>query len=512
MLWIAQAAVAQRPAAGAAAPERRGAVTPLPAGHWAYDALDRLVAAGWIDPGRVDGARPLPVDAVAAALEAAAHATGLRAAQRRPAAGAAAQGVAGSGSVGAAPGGASVDDATARAMAEFARDALDRFRREFPEAAALTTYARVGYEARSDGGERWRGVVLGQAVAWAPWPSIGLGYAPELRYGAAEGAPAAIDWSHGRFGVAARWKALWLFAGRERLAFETGAGGGVTLSEDAAFDGLGFGLVEPVAVPGLGHARGLVYLSRFRGDAFGDPAGFAAIRLTLTPTPWMQLHLNRTIVFAREHRGAELTPQDMLRILVGKHTLFEDQRASIGLRMRARVGAWALQPYLEWGFEDTAGLDEDPGIVTGVFVPAVPGLAALSLRYEYAAFGEHARLFPGGEFLPRAWYHHVSGIRDRYVDGAGTPIGHPLGGYGYEHRIEAGAWADHARLRVQLGAFRRLRKQGNLLFESRPGASLGGSLDVHYAVADSLELLAAFRAEYGREGWSTSRAYVGVRW
>ncbi|HEX7119935.1 MAG TPA: capsule assembly Wzi family protein [Longimicrobiales bacterium] len=505
--------LATRPVAAqapAAAEAWRGAVTPLAAGHWAYAALDRLVAAGWIEASRVDGARPLPIGAVAAALESAARAAGDGRGAGTVRRGSTARRAVAPAVAGAAD--AAGDDATSRALAEFARRAWARFRREFPPTDALASAFSLGYEESVDADGRWRGVVFRPRLVWAPGAPFALHYEPELRHGAAGAGRATTDAGHGRFGFAVRWKRLWLFAGRERLAFETGASGGVTLSDRAPLDGIGIGVVDPIVVPGIGRLHGLVYLSRIGGDGYGEVAGFGAARVSLTPAPWLQLHLNRTTLVARRHGAAELTPRDVLLILVGKHTEFEDQRASVGLRLRTKLGGWALQPYLEWGFEDTAGLEEDPGIVTGIFAAAIPGWPGVSLRYEYTAFGEHALLFPGGEFLSRDWYRHLAGIRDRYVHEDGTPIGHPLGGYGYEHRVEAGMWSDDARLRVLLTAFRRRRSEGNILFDRQPGASIGGALDVRYTAAGGLDLVAAFGAELGLEGWATRRLHLGLRW
>jgi len=479
---------AQRRAPGSDVGRWRGPVTPLPTDHWAYDALDRLAAAGWLEAGRVDGARPLPVAAVGAALEAAARAV-LGEAFR-------------DGSAGGSGGRART------ATGAFAIEAWTRFRREFPSVDGPVTSTWLGYEERRDGDEPWHGTVLEARIHWMPVASVGMNYEPELRF-AAEGG-VAVD--HGRFGVATRVGGLWLFAGRERLAFATGAGGGVTLSDAVALDGIGVGLAEPLVLPVLGPVHGIVYLSRMGGDAFGDAVGFGAMRVSLEPVPWLQLHLNRTLLFARRNRGMEMSARHVLLMLLGKHTAFEDQRASVGVLVTADVAGWPVQPYLEWGFEDTAGLDEDPGIVAGVFLPSIPFAPAMSLRYEYTAFGEHALFLPGADFQPRAWYRHTSGIRERYVDDAGTPIGHPLGGYGYEHRVQAGGWARDARLRVTVSAFHRLRKEGNILYEERPGTSLGATAGLELALPAAGMLTVDFETEHGAAGWASRNVRVGVRW
>lgn len=489
LLVAAAPLVPTRPLAAQTADEGgwRGPITPLSADHWAYAALDRLAAAGWIEPGRFDGARPMSVAAVGAVLEEAAHR-----AERAEFDG-----------TGAHPGGR-----PRRAMAAFAREVWARFQQEFPAADDAATSAWLGYEERRDDDEPWRGTVLSPRIHWMPAASVGVSYEPRVRFSGSD----AASVEHARFGVATRVRSVLLFAGRERLAFETGATGGVTLSDAAALDGVGLRLAEPVTLPFVGPVHGLLYLSRFGEDSLGSTSGFGAFRLALSPAPWLQLHLNRTILVARRIRGMEMSAGDLLLMLVGKHTAFEDQRASVGVRLRTNVAGWPVQPYLEWGFEDTAGVDEDPGIVTGIYLPFVPFAPGVSLRYEYTAFGEHAQLFPGAEFQPRAWYHHASGIRDRYLDDAGTPIGHPLGGYGFEHRVQVGGWVHDARLRLTVEAYRRHREEGNLLYDDRPGTSLGATADLHYALVAGGAVTIGFATEHGAAGWAARNVRVGVRW
>lgn len=469
------------------------AIAPLYSDHWAYAALERLAAAGWIEPGRIDGARPLPVGVVADALEeAAARASDGGRRDRDP--------ISGDGDG---------DGGEPAGLARFARMAWERFRREFPTNAPVAGSIRIGYEERSSRDREWRGRVFEPTLVWSPAPWLGLSYAPEFHYGGFAGSEATGNGRLGHLNAATRWNRVWLFAGRGSLSFGTGASGGVTLSDAAIFDGVGIGLVEPLDVSVLGRVNGLVYVSRIGADEFGDASIFGAMRVSLTPAPWIQLHLNRTLLVARKNRGEVLGPEDVLFLLVGKHTLFEDQRASIGVRLRTNIAGWAVQPYLEWGFEDTAGIDEDPGVVVGLFAPAIPLLPEVSLRYEYTAFGEDAQLF--GDFERRNWYRHSTGIRAQYVDIAGTPIGHPLGGYGYEHRVETGVWLDDARVRLDLAAFQRDRKPRNLLYDRRPGKSVGGTVDFVFMPVSGAEVVTTLRAEHGAAGWSTRQLGVALR-
>lgn len=475
------------------------AAAPLETGHWAYDALDRLAAAGVLGAHAPGGMRPLPLAVVADALRVAAEAEAAR-----------------------------------PVLATFARNALRRLRAEFPgavaagdgpdgpggagavdgpggdegplRAAGVAASAFAGFV----GGDGRRGAVLEPRLVWAPAAGIALHYSPRFEYGAAPGSSADAAVSHDRFGISARWRALWLFAGRERIDFGLGSGGGIVLSDRVAFDGFGIATHDAVELPWLGPTRAALYLSRIGGDALGERAGFAAMRLSFSPAPWVQLHLSRTMLVARSRGADTISAGDVLLLLVGKHTPFEDQRASVGIRLRAAVGGWPIEPYIEWGFEDTAGLHEDPGIVAGLYAPVVPGAPGLALRYEYAAFGRAARWIPLCCFERRNWYRH-GGVRARYADADGTPIGHPLGGYGLEHRAEARLWLDDARLHLRAAAFLRRRREGNILAAVRPGTSSGAAVDAGYALGGRWIVEGSLWIEAGRDGWSDEAGRLGVR-
>ena len=64
------------------------------------------------------------------------------------------------------------------------------------------------------------------------------------------------------------------------------------------------------------------------------------------------------------------------------------------------------------------------------------------------AFGRGARVCAWCDTLPAFWYQHV-----RFQSGwhAGAELlAHPLGGYGHQHTVAAGAWNPDRSLRGEL--------------------------------------------------------------
>jgi hypothetical protein len=78
--------------------------------------------------------------------------------------------------------------------------------------------------------------------------------------------------------------------------------------------------------------------------------------------------------------------------------------------------------------------------------------------------------------------------------------------------VQAGGWARDARLRVTVSAFHRLRKEGNILYEERPGTSLGATAGLELALPAAGMLTVDFETEHGAAGWASRNVRVGVRW
>ncbi|MFW6079236.1 MAG: capsule assembly Wzi family protein [Gemmatimonadota bacterium] len=463
------------------------ATAPVEVDHWAYAALDRLAAAGLLEEEWAPGRRPQPAGVMMEALREAS-----RRAKKR-----------------------------SSPLDAFAAASVDRFGGEFPQLGADGGAGRSSAAAR-------RSVMAG-AVAGGPGlpeRSWVLGYDLSasvdrhlaIRYGSAVSFGPDADASPGPSSIAVvgRLGGWWVSAGRQRVGFGPGTGG-LVLNDAASFDGVLAGTGEPLRLGGPGRWLGPVHVralaSRIPADTVGAAAWFGAMRVTLEPHPRIRVGLNRTLVVARRVGDHSPTFADLLRIAVGKHTQpnFEDQRASIDATVLLGTGEWRMASYLEWGIEDTAGAHfEDPALTVGAFVPHLPGLSRLSARYEYTAFGEAARVCGFCDAQRRNWYRH-SGVRPAYVAGGGRLIGHPLGGYGHEHRVEAAAWLGGARARIEALYAARAREPGNLLYAERPGRSRAAALRTVYRLGRSLTLDGGVWRETGEAGWTDASARVAAR-
>lgn len=457
---------------------QRGDGAPLPVDHWAHAVLERLAAARLLGDDWVEGARPVSIATALAAL---------RAAASREEGG---------------------------PFSDLAAEALELFLEEYPigEGAAAWRGSGVviGSAAHDDGADEWRGAFLAPRVVVIPTDAVAIVYDGEARWGGGAGDRAGVDLVHHRALAGARLGPVRVVVGRQRWQFGTGTQS-IVLGDAARHDAFDVALAEPADARWLGPLRASLLLRRIGGDRYGTSAALAAMRVAFAPHPAVQVNLSRTMVVAGEVDGRHVAPRDVVLMLFGKHTDFEDQVAAIGAEFRTRILGWPVEPYLEWGFTDTAGLDEDPAIVAGVFIPAVPGFPAASVRYEYAAFGAAAR----PPFLPcchepRSWYSHHR-IRERYVDAEGRPLGHPLGGYGHEHRLEAAAWLDRGRARVAGALALREREPRNILHDQRPGPSSAGELDLDLRLGRSLTLESSVEYERGDEGWSMFEGRIAVR-
>jgi hypothetical protein len=171
-----------------------------------------------------------------------------------------------------------------------------------------------------------------------------------------------------------------------------------------------------------------------------------------------------------------------------------------------------LTLYLEWGAEDAAGAWWDvPGRVFGVSVPALPGLPEVEAGAEYARFSGFCCGNP-------PWYFHGEFLGNWVAED--VPLGHPLGGEGWEALAYLNADALDARLRLEARGFLRersdaglftLQQAGNLFAPARTGRSWGGSLDAAWRVTPSLEARVRLFRDAG-DGWSEHRVGAGVDW
>ena len=441
---------------------------PLPDDHWLLPVLEWMEARGAL-PAGTSAFRPLTVRRAVELLE------------------------------GAAGGG---EGAAAR------RDAA---------AAASAALARLGAETVGHG---WLVPTLGVDDA-------GAGARPAARLDAAVGGDRVFAWGTlqrrgdavARGGMGLRLGPLDVDVARERLTLGGGATGAVVLNPSAPVDGLLLHTRRPFGLPALGATRLAFGVGPVSGYRAVDSPWLGFLRLTARPAPWIQVGVSRAALVGGHFGGGtvpydakvygpdegSVSAGDVLRILAGGGTDYDDQVAALDVRASfASLGLPALA-YAEMGWEDWSRSWGDPALLAGLLVaPRAP--FPLTLRYEYAAFGAPARLCGGCDTLPAYWYRHVRFQDGWVVDGA--LLGHPLGGYGLQHRVAVSAWSAGFDVRVTVHADRLRRDRWNLLYDQRPGWAWAGGAEAAWRLAPSLEA----RGSWSREGELPARWSAGVRW
>lgn len=473
----------------------------IPSTHWIYPLLDRLAADGLLYGEWLPGRRPVGGSAVSTALDTAV----ARAARDAP-----------------------VWLETATAAREWLHEEFglsdERSFRALPTAAGRLTDGPLTPPSA---------LLAGAELVYEPGRNVGLWAAPALELGEdGVGVPMprlGAAWSPGPVRVSAHY-------GAHRLG--PGASGGMVLHDAAALPWLEVALDEPIRLPWLLRHLGPMQFSfaasRIGGDALGSTVGFFAGDLRVQLFPWLTGALYRTAVVATEVDGHTLTFDHVLTMLQGSRAglpaNFDDQKASMSYLFRFRIAGVAVNPYLVWAWEDTWEIDEDPGAILGVWLPAIPVAdRPVGVRYEYTAFGEPGMIvwpWTDGIWQHRSWYRH-STTRSVYVDGDGTPLGHPLGGYGTEHRLEVEVPLPASGLLLRAAGFTRERVQGetlnpqrqpprlqhysNILYDDVPGRSLGGWLEGSLRTGE-LRLAGRVDLEVGDEGWTRAAAGFQATW
>jgi hypothetical protein len=478
---------AEADSAGEAHPVHGASASPLlPPGHWALRAADRAKALGWVD-GWLPAQDAAPRGAVLDALEAAAG----EAAKRDP------------------------------RHAALARAWVDRFREEFPEYGedadtdpllfSVNGHAAAGYSSEQG---RLSPAVGYQSLRQDPQPVPDVSTARLDASGTVRAGRHAALWGLGRWERdgpdLARWEAvaqagaLSLSAGTQPVGYGWSEGGGITLGE-VLLPRVEAQTVRPLRLPGLLRLAGPVaahtFASRLGGSRHPDQPWLWGARVSFQPHARLSFAVNRASLFGGDEA---VTGRKVLRMLVGviRGTTFENQVLSFEGRWRLPTDAvLPATLYLEWGADDGAGaLDEVPGRVLGVLLPALPGAPEVAAGGEYARF-EDACCGHG------PWYFNSS-FPGNWARGS-RPLGHPLGGEGWEAAGFARADLLGARLRVDARGFVRDRSDGsylqfaggNLYSPTRTGRSTGVRGSVGYRPRRRMELRAAGRHEAG-DGWS----------
>jgi hypothetical protein len=411
-----------------------------------------------------------------------------------------------------------------------------RFLEEFPEYVPWKDAGRGNrgmvtvLAARvAAGGERWTGR-LAPAVGYqsgrqppqplgdvsGPTASLSAGVATEWASLNAEGA------YRGGEAVVREWDAalgaggFQLSIGRAPLGYGWGRMGSVVWASPDAMPRIEFQSTRPFRLPWFLRHLGPMTLHTFAGQV-NDPARHPdepetfGMRVAAQPHPRLTLAASRASMFGSTNDPT--TGSRLLGMLVGiVRSDFENQVVSLDARYRLPTDrVLPLTAYLEWGADDAAGaLDEVPGRVAGLFVPALPGLPEVGVGAEYAAFAEaccgHGPWYLSSTFRGN-WAVHA------------RPLGHPLGGEGTEAAGYAHAELLDARLRLSARGWVRDRSDaslgayggGNLYTPARTGRSSGGAVDAALRLAPRAELRAGGWVDDG-DGWSEQRLGASLAW
>ena len=306
-----------------------------------------------------------------------------------------------------------------------------------------------------------------------------------------------------------------VWAGRRRLHYGAGRGGAVVLGSglgtaidiaqhtSAAIDGIGLHTRQPFVLPGflraLGPDRIEIIAARLPRNGNVESPYVVFGRITGMPfSRRITLGINRGAIFGGE--GNSITFRRLAGLLTGLHGgeagEFENQVFSVIARYRPPLGALPLELYYERGMDDTAGGFFDvPAVIAGIDVAALPGLPA-------ASFGlEHTRFAPSCCGNP-IWYRSVF-FRGSWAD-EGRIFAHPLGGHGNE-------WLMHARvdlpargLLLRADGYVRDRGDENLFAPERAGRTIGTNFGLEYFARNGIVLRLDAGVEDGR-GWSAHR-------
>lgn len=467
-------------------PHAESASPLLPPEHWAVRAVERADALG-LAGGFFPAQDAVPRGVVLDALE---HAA-ARAQERSPGLGRVAQGW------------------------------LERFREEFPEygedaegdALLLPANGSVG-AGFSDERGRLSPVAGYQTTRGEPQPVPDVSTPRADLAASVHAGRHAAGWIHGRWqeggADVARWEAvaqagpLALSAGKQPVSYGWGEGGGVVLSS-TLMPRVEVRTVRPLRPGGVlrwaGAISGHTFASRLGGSRHPDEPWLWGARVAFQPHARLSFAVNRASIFGGDD---PLTAGKLFKMALGviRGTRFENQVLSF--EGRWRLPTESVVPatlYLEWGADDGAGaLDELPARVAGIFLPALPGAPELAAGAEYARF-------PVACCGHGPWYLNSSHTGN-WARGS-RPLGHPLGGEGWELAAYGRADLLDARLRVQLRGFARHRSDeslatltgGNLYTPGRAGRATGFTARAAWRLTPRVELRAAGFGEAG-DGWS----------
>lgn len=404
---------------------------------------------------------------------------------------------------------------------------LDRFLEEFPESYGpagpvvhLGTSVGAGYAERTG--------VLAPAVGYRydrqnPLPAEGdaglvLHGSTGVLLGRTIFAAGELTSRSGATG-AARWevgagaRGWQLSAGQAEVRYGPGRGGGIVLSPRDPLPRVEVRRTRPLRFPGVlgyaGRVTGHLFVSRMTDEDrhSTEPWMFGA-RLAVQPHGRLALGLNRGAVFGGE--GRPLTFRNVAGLAAGAiRSHFENQILSFDARWRLPTDALLpVTVYAEWGADDGAGaLNEMPGYLGGLFIPALPGVPQVALGVEGARFTDccgHS-----------TWYFNAT-FPGNWARGD-QALGHPLGGEGWERSAYASADLLDSRVRLRAQGFQRERRQttlgemggGNLFSPWRTGRSDGWRVDGEVTLMHGAELRGSWVRDAGG-GWEEQVLRLGL--
>jgi hypothetical protein len=324
--------------------------------------------------------------------------------------------------------------------------------------------------------------------------------------------------------ISARAGPLDLWAGRQRVHFGVGRGGGVVAGSgwveeplvrersSLAVEGGGIAVRRPFHFPAflrfLGASR--IEVVGGRTDAVGEAEGAFLVlgRLTGQPfSPRFTLGLNRGALFGGS--GRPVTVRRLVGMTFGLYqedaegvrSGFENQVISGIARYRPPTERWLpLEVYVEAGADDMAGaIRDNPGIVAGVDVGSVPGFTDLSMTLE------HAQFVRGSGDAVRIWYINFP-YGGSWSD-AGRAMAHPLGGIGREWQLRGAFDRPALGLRLTASAFTRSRHELGMYYPDRDGRSRGGTAGARVFLRDHWFVSGYGSLESGG-GWRETRVLI----
>jgi hypothetical protein len=300
-----------------------------------------------------------------------------------------------------------------------------------------------------------------------------------------------------------------LWAGRRRLHYGPGHGGGIVLGGGAHVVGLGAVVTDPIRLPWvlgwLGPIGMESFFSRARGgERVVDPWLWGA-RITAMPHPRFRIGASRGTLYGGEG-NTPVTFRNALQMLVGMHSgeggEFDNHFGAVDVRYRPP--GVPLDLFLEWGMNDSAGAWwAIPARRVGVTWASLPFAPEVGVGAEFVDFPAECC---GNPIWYRNWAIRMGWTND------GVLLGHPLGGHGQEWSLRLDAVAADGLLALDGRLFGRYRGAGNMLAPEWQGQSLGAeaSVDLVPGPGGPGATLRGY-IERGSE-WRAGRIFVGATW